>query len=254
MAKKNAPFKAGEELKYDISLKYGILMAKAGSAKFTVEKAELDSKEVTKTELSFRTSSMFDRIFKIRDTLQSFADTNYSPLLHKKHLHEGKTEYIEEIQYLKHSNTESQVRSRRTKNGELKFDTLLTANQLGFDILGVFTFARTLDYENLNVGQAFSITNFIGKDAVKMTIRFLGQNVLEKGDDKKFKSLKFEVDIVDKAFENHKNAMEMWISDDDNRVPLKLKARLKIGAAEAELSSYKNLKHPFSSMIIINKK
>jgi hypothetical protein len=45
--------------------------------------------------------------------------------------------------------------------------------------------------------------------------------------------------------------MEVWVSDDENHIPVKLKAQLKIGAAEAILSSCKNLKYPLSSEINI---
>ena len=84
--------------------------------------------------------------------------------------------------------------------------------------------------------------------ACPLNIRYKGQAILDKGSIK-YKALRFEVDIVDPAFDDHKTAMEVWISDDNNRLPLKLKAKLKIGAAEAEITSTKNLKHPFDSKI-----
>ena len=74
----------------------------------------------------------------------------------------------------------------------------------------------------------------------------MGQGIINKGNTK-YKVLRFEVDIVDPAFEESKTAMEVWVSDDNNRIPIKLKAKLKVGAAEAEITSTKNLKHPFSA-------
>jgi hypothetical protein len=94
-----------------------------------------------------------------------------------------------------------------------------------------------------------STTTFLGESKVNIIIRYQGESILDRGSNVKYKALKFNVDIADKTFNESKNSMELWISADDNRVPLKLKAKLKIGAAEADLVSYKNLKHPFEAEI-----
>jgi hypothetical protein len=112
-------------------------------------------------------------------------------------------------------------------------------------------FARSLDYAQLKHGQSFNITTFVGRDRVNMIVHFDGQSVIERNEKLKYKTLKLSVDITDEVFHEAKNAMEIWISDDKNRVPLKLKAKLKIGAAEADLTYYKNLKHPFTSEVRI---
>ena len=117
-------------------------------------------------------------------------------------------------------------------------------------MLSIFTFVRTLNYSDLNAGDTFGLTSIVAKDIIPMNVRYMGQTVLDKGSTK-YKTLRFEIDIVDPAFTEPKTAMEIWISDDKNHIPVKLRAKLKIGAAEAELTSAKNLKYPFDAKIEI---
>jgi hypothetical protein len=47
-----------------------------------------------------------------------------------------------------------------------------------------------------------------------------------------------------------KESLTFWVSDDANRIPLKIEANLAVGSLDADLDSYKGLKHPFK--IIMN--
>lgn len=249
---KELPFVSGEELNYDIRYKWGIIMAKAGTARFTMKESTYRAKPTFLSTLSFRTSSGFDKIFKIRDTLYSYSNKQLEPIFHRKHLNEGSTQYLETLTFSKFGKNETKALSARyNPDGEIRFEKELEAKELAFDMVNIFIFVRTLDYEKLTPGTSISVSSFVGRDVVKMQLRYVGQVILEKGSDKKYKTLKFEADVIDKAFETSKTALEMWVSDDGNRIPIKIKAKLKIGSAEAELSSFKGNKYPLSSLVVI---
>jgi hypothetical protein len=96
-----------------------------------------------------------------------------------------------------------------------------------------------------------NISTFFGKNNVKITIRCEGQSVIEKSERLKYKTYRIALDFTDEVFNESKNAIEMWMSDDENRIPIKIRAKLKIGMAEVHLVSWKNLKYPLSSEIKI---
>ncbi len=251
LSAQDTPFQDGEQLNYEIHYKYGIVMVKAGAARYRVSSSQYGHKQAFKTSLDFKTSSFFDKIFKVRDTLDSYMNFDLQPMYHKRSINEGSTKFIEELFVKKHSKMFSEVRVRRATVNAVKFDTLLTAENRGYDILSIFSFARTLDFSNMQSGQSFPLTTFVGKRKVNMIVRFMGQSIIEKSETIKYRAFRIEVDIVDEVFNESKSAMEIWISDDENRVPLKLKAKLKIGAAEANLTSYKGLKYPLTSEVRI---
>jgi hypothetical protein len=107
----------------------------------------------------------------------------------------------------------------------------------------------------MNLGDSFNFSTFVGKRKNNIIIRYHGQAIIEKSNNRKYKTLKLNVDIAGAgAFDVSKNAMEVWISNDENKIPVRIKAKLKIGAAEANLSSCKNLKKPFDAEIRIPRK
>ncbi|MDR0230894.1 MAG: DUF3108 domain-containing protein [Dysgonamonadaceae bacterium] len=251
-AQQDLPFQSGEQLDFSIQYKYGIVMVKAGTAQYSIKDHIFRGEPAIRTSLSFKTVGVVDAAYRMKDTLYTHFTPELIPVFHRKYLNEGKTSYIEDIDYKNFSTTSTTVRSKRVRDGDVRFDTLLTAKGVGYDMLGIFTFVRTLDYCDLKPGDTFGLTTFVGRDVVPMSVRYIGQAFLDKGSIK-YKALKFGIDIIDPAFTEPKNAMEVWISDDQNHIPLKLRAKLKIGAAEAELTSTKNLKYPFDAKIEIPK-
>ena len=247
----NTPFQDGEELKYDIKYKYGLVMLKAGNVQYKTTKSSYSNKPTYKSSLVFRTNSFFDKIYKVRDTLTSHVDMNLKPLYHVRSVNEGSTHFKEELVMKRHSVSYTEAYIKRENKETVKFDTTLIADNLGYDILNIFIFARTLDYPKLHTGETFNMSTFIGKRKVNVIVKYEGQSIVEKSPTLKYKAFRLAVDITDDVFNESKNAMEMWISDDENRLPIKIKAKLKIGAAEAELSSHRNLKYPFTSEVKI---
>ena len=250
LAQEDLPFQSGEQLNYSVHYKYGIVMVKAGNAQYSIKNITFRGKPAIRTSLTFKTSGVVDAAFKVKDTLHSYFTPKLIPVFHRKYLHEGKAHYIEDIEYKNFSSSSTSVQSKRVKDGNVRFDTLLVAKGLGYDMLSIFTFVRTLNYADLTTGDTFGLTSIVGRDVISMNVRYMGQTVLDKGNTK-YKTLRFEIDIVDTAFTEPKTAMEIWISDDKNHIPVKLRAKLKTGAAEAELSSAKNLKYPFEAKIEI---
>ena len=43
--------------------------------------------------------------------------------------------------------------------------------------------------------------------------------------------------------------MIIWISDDDNRIPLMFEAPILVGTASGRLAEYSGLKHPFTALV-----
>ncbi|MDR1436965.1 MAG: DUF3108 domain-containing protein [Candidatus Symbiothrix sp.] len=244
------PFQNGEELHYDIRYKYGLVMLKAGTGKYRIDQTGYHNQTAYRSVLDFKTTSFFDKAFKIRDTLTSYVSTeNLAPLFHNRTVNEGNSHYREDIFVHRHTSSHSEVRVIQERNNQIRFDTILSADNSGYDILNIFMFVRTLDYSTIKPGDTFQTTIFMARDKINVLARCIGQEVIEKTKKRKYKAIKLNIDITDDAFREAKNAMEIWISDDKNRIPLKLKAKLKIGAAEAELATCKNLKYPFSAEI-----
>ena len=251
MKASDLPFQSKEELTYDIHYKYGLVMLKAGTTHFKIVESSYNNKSSLQSTLDFKTTSFFDKIFRMRDTLRSHMTENLQPLYHIRSIHEGNYHYAEEIFVNNFSTNYSEVRVKRASGEILKFDTILTSNSKSYDVLNLILILCSLDYSPAESSHSETISLFMGRDKIAVTVRFEGQSIVEKSETLKYKTYKIALDFSDAAFNESKSAIEIWMSDDENRIPVKIKAKLRIGAAEANLTSWKNLKYPLSSEIKI---
>jgi len=90
---------------------------------------------------------------------------------------------------------------------------------------------------------------FIDDENMDFKLRFLGREVI-KTKFGKVATLKFRPYVMAGRVFKEKESLTFWVSDDANRIPLKIEANLAVGSLDADLDSYKGLKHPFK--IIMN--
>ena len=90
--------------------------------------------------------------------------------------------------------------------------------------------------------------------SVNISFRYTGQQIVERNETLKYRTRHFYIDIYDDAFTQSKEAAEIWIGDDENHIPIKIRAKLKIGAAEVYYKSSKGLRYPLTSRVEIRKR
>lgn len=116
------------------------------------------------------------------------------------------------------------------------------------DILSAIYLARTFNLQNARPGDSFMINTFIDDSTYYVGFKFMGrENVKTKIGNFRCIILK-PILIVDRVFQSEEG-MTLWVTDDDNKIPVKAYSGIKIGAVKAELSKYSGLKNPLKSKI-----
>lgn len=243
----NEPFVTGEKVNYALYFKWGILMPKAGQASIDYRKTNEDNAPGYSYRLLFRTTGMFESIYKMRDTLASFHDKDRVLIRSGKNSNEGGYYSIDKITF-SYKGDEVSAHSLRYSPTRVRIDTMLVSEGCTFDMMSSLLYLRSLDYKKLKNGDRFSFKVMIGRDVVNVGFNYRGQEILER-DNAKFKTLHFSMDIYDDVFEQSESAAEIWIGDDENRIPVRLRAKLKLGAAEAYYTSSSGLKYPLTCRI-----
>lgn len=249
---KKMPLNYGESVFYDIYFKWGILMPRAGSACISFDNSIYKGLSASKYQLVFRTTKFFDAIYKMRDTLDCFYDQNYALLHSSKRVNEGGYYLIDDLTF-SYSDGATKVRSHRYTPVVTKIDTVLTVSSgCVSDMLSTTFFLRTLDWDHLKIGENHPFTVAIGRHLVKISFRYQGQAIVEHGD-VKYRTHYFLIDIFDEAFERDESAAELWVGDDENHIPIKIRTKLKIGYAEVYYKSSINLKVPLRCRVEIKR-
>ena len=57
--------------------------------------------------------------------------------------------------------------------------------------------------------------------------------------------LKFRPYIESGRVFSDNESLTLWVSNDKNKIPIKIEAGLRIGSIEADLEEFRGLKHPF---------
>lgn len=112
------------------------------------------------------------------------------------------------------------------------------------DMLSSLYYMRQKDFSNLKENDFFLINMFFdGKmNPIKMIILEREEIKTKFG---KIKTIKIRPLVLKgRVFKDEEN-VTFWISDDANKIPLKIKASLLVGAAKADLIEYNGLVHPF---------
>lgn len=244
-ALKNNAFEAGEKLTYDLYYKYGILNMKGGKATLNTEGTTYKGSDAYKMTLHASTGGLIGSLFTVDDTLTSYMDKNLIPQLFIKGASEGK-DYTRERQIYTYQNNNTSIRAIRHRNGKFIFDENISTDRCTYDMMSILAFARTLDYSNMQKGDNTQVQFITGKRLVNMYIRYMGASSLKVNNGKTYEAVELSLMILDKAFVDQEEAMKVWITNDDNKLPLQIYTNLKIGEMRSVLKDFSGNKHPLN--------
>ncbi len=229
------PFQDGEWLEYKFSYS-GFL--KAGTATLELKETELEGKKVFYAKGFGKTSSVIGWFYKVRDTYESyFGMEDSKPYLFKRNVYEGGHTIKRDIKfdYKKNLATVKDHKHSTTKDfniGDVQ------------DMISSFYYLRKIDIDTLTAGQEIDLDMFFDFKTFPFRLRFLGRETIRfKGG--KIKTLKFQPLVDSGRVFKERESVTMWVSADDNRIPVKIKASLSVGSLRADLKAYKGLTNSF---------
>ncbi len=233
--KKEVPFQPGEKLVYRVH--YGWLTA--GEAVFEVypKLYVVNGLIAYVFRGSGKTASAFEWFYKVRDYMDTYVDTaQMRSLLYYRYVNEGDFHFVDTV-YFDYERME--VRGR--KGTFPMVDGVM-------DMLGAFYYARRLDIRSMPDGTVVPIPVFLDDKIYNLGMKILGREKI-KTDLGTFRCIKITPLVVaDRVFRGEAE-MIMWVTDDENLIPVKITSPVIVGSVSATLVRYENLKYPLSSRI-----
>lgn len=232
-------FYPSEHLKYEVRFKWGLINGRAGLASIYTKRLPQNGQWYR--ELLFKTTGIFNTIFSMKDTMSTLYGANLKPLRWEKRVLEDNYYLVDEIQYT-YTQNNVVVRSRRYTPSELKIDTIMntSSKNLLLDMVAAFGYLRNESFElgpNGKSQRSAEILIPIGKDMVPCKLFLIGKDVIPTPWSNASPALKFILSIDDENFKGD-DSVEIWVSDDPYRIPLNVRAKLKIGYAICRLMSH----------------
>jgi hypothetical protein len=246
---KNDSFQRGEQIEYLVHY----LGLSAGTAKVNVDPRcyVLNNRICYRVEVLGQTVGAAGAMYKVNDTWRSYVDST-AFITHRffRHLEENNyrreelTDFnpLTNVATMKYEQYGTKDPPNKPRQKGVK---TFTAPQYAQDLVSGYYYLRTIDFNQLKEGEIITIPGVLENESYTLSIRYKGKETVRT----KFGKINAHrlVPIMPKnGLFNGESSIRFWVSDDKNRVPVRIEADMFVGKVVCEIRDYKNIRHKFS--------
>jgi hypothetical protein len=236
----NSAFKSGEKIVYKAYYNWKFVWIPAGEAEFSlVEKG--DTYEIT---VIGKTYSSYDVFFRVRDYFHSVIDKKTMfPKSFVRIVEEGNYRKFDSLNFNQDSRLAMSFNGRTRETATKK---VIGIQQCTHDLLSVLYFMRNIQIDNYKPGDHIPTKILFDEKIYPIKVKYDGKfkdfDIKDLGS---FNTIKVIPDLVSGNVFKDGNRMNVWVTDDENKLPLLIESPLSVGSAKAVLKSYSGLRHHF---------
>ncbi len=233
---KNTAFKAGEVVNMTVYYTLGAYIA-AGEATFTTTLERYNGRPAYHFVGEGKSYPFFDNFFKVRDRYESYVDTaTLLPMKFMRNVNEGGHKIYNNVTFNQTSNTAVST------NGVFKITDCMQ------DVVSAMYYARNIRFENYKPGDKIPFDMYLDDEIYHLYIRYMGKEKV-KTKYGKFNAIKFKPLLVKGTMFEGGEKMTAWVTDDANRLLLRVESPISVGSIKVDMMSYKNLRYPLKSLV-----
>ena len=228
----NHSFDLGERLEYRVH--YGMINAAVASMEISNQIVYRNNRPCYKVDVWGRSVGLFDLITSINDNWGTYLDTAaIVPHGFYRILEEGRYRKFEYVDF-DHQKQEAvtTILDKKTKEPREVVTTKVPENVQ--DMVSGYYYLRTLDFSKMKEGQLISFDAFFDLEQYDFKIRYIGKETLRTKLGK-FKTIVLQPILPKNGLFTGEDAIKVWITDDSNKIPLKVKASMFVGAVEIDI-------------------
>ena len=229
----NDSFTSGEKLDYVVH--YGLINAAEATIDVDKDIQYINNRPCYKVNVFGKTTGSFDFFLKVRDTWRSYIDTtSIVPQRFHRNIEEGKYKKKENITFDHYKNL-AVVEDKKETN------TYKVPDNVQDIVSGVY-YLRTLNYDNRKVGEQIKIQGFFDDEIFDFTVTYRGKTTVEtKAGD--IRAIKLIPKMPKNKLFDGEDAIAVYLSDDQNKIPVLIQAEMFVGSVKINLHKYKGLKN-----------
>jgi hypothetical protein len=228
---KEPVFKDGEELTY--KLKYGFFTGAEAHLKVE-DGGKVDGQPTFHIVADGKTAGTFDVFYKVRNRYETWVDrTTLLPYLYQENRREGSWKHVDKVTFDREAGKITAMKGVVPVKGRV------------FDFVSAYYFARCLDVSVMKIGEKFELPYFLDDEVHTLGITYVGKEQVScpLGT---FNCLKFSPTIIPGRIFKKDSKLYLWITDDNNRIPIKANVGLIVGSVTMELTDTKSLRYPLN--------
>ncbi|WP_017731971.1 DUF3108 domain-containing protein [Nafulsella turpanensis] len=235
------PVQPGETMEYKVT--FGFLTVGKAQIKTAPNVYKVNGRPCYKIDVRGKTSGAVDWVANVDDTWGSYIDTlGFYPYLSYRNISENSYRK-NEVTKFDQRNKMVELKVLNQKTGKFREPKIFQTLEPVRDIVGGYTYLRTLDYAEKKEGDTLSVYGVFEDEVYRLNILFAGREVV-KTKLGPINAIKLVPVMPDNKLFAGENSITIWLSDDLNKIPVKVEAELVIGKAACEIISHERLKNP----------
>lgn len=236
-AKANTSFIGGEELVYKTYYNWKIVWIPAGEVKFRI----FDEGDDYVLEAVGKSYPSYNNFFKVNDYYSSRIDKNtLLPKTFVRQIEEGNYRKFDSL-YFDQKNEKLYSFNGKTKATAI--NKIFDIDPCTLDLLSVMYSLRNTNVDQYRPGEYLSISMFIDEETYPIKVIYENKENKKIKDLGKYPSIKVKPELVVGNVFKKGDVMNIWVSNDKNKIPLLIESPISIGSVKAVLKSYTGLRH-----------
>jgi len=240
----NTSFKAGERLVYKVYYNWKFVWIPAGEVVMDIK----ENAEDYEVKVVGTTYESYDNFFKVRDYFYSKIDKKtLLPSNFVRRVEEGDYRLFDSVAFDQNTLTAKSFHGKTKAAATMQNHKL---SQCMHDLVSILYALRNTETKYLKKGDHLPVKVMFDKEIYPVKVVYNGKDSAKKIKDLgKFKTLRITPSMVAGTVFKDETKMDIWVSDDENKIPLLIESPLSVGSGKAILKSYSNLRNSFTSKI-----
>ncbi len=241
----NNSFTSGELLTYKIYYNWNFVWLSAGEVTFKV----LDEGDQYHLQVVGKTYESYNWFFEVEDYFDSWVNKDdLLPTRSIKSIKEGKYRLYDDLSF---NHSIKQVYNERGKaKDDIRERHNFKLEGCMHDMVSILYYCRNIDFSDSQPGDSFPIKIFADKEIWPLKVTYKGRDGEKKVKGKGyFKTMQFSPKVIEGDLFPEGAQVNVWVTDDKNKLPLIIESPLSVGSAKAVLSEYEGLRHPMHSKV-----
>jgi len=189
------------------------------------------------------TRGVFNLFYKVNDRYETFIDDeNLLPRFFVRRVDEGGHIKRQNVTFFQEHGRASFVDLKRNRRSTMEVPEDV------HDVLSMIYYARTLDLNNARTGDRFDFNFLIDDTVYTSSLEVLGREVVRTSMGR-VRCIKLKPGLITGDVFSDQHGMELYVSDDRNKVPVLMSTKVVVGTVKMELTHFENLVNPFEALV-----
>jgi len=234
----NESFIEGEKITYKIYYNWSFIWVPAGEVTFQM--FETDTEYIAKVKgVSYPS---YDNMFKVNDRYRSHIDKEtLLPKLFVRDISQGGYERYDSMTFDQKNLKVSEYYGKSEETAKWRDYDLNNCSQ---DLVSVLYHLRNRDITNIKKGSKIPVSFFFSKRLYELDVDIIelkNKKIKELG---KYDVIRARPELVTGSVFDEDSYMDVWVSNDLNKLPLLIESPVRVGTVKAVLKAHENLKYP----------